>query len=141
MTQVFTIDGELMDLNRYTNACRSHWSNGSRAKREEMNKVIVYIKKARLKPVKGPVEIGISWIEGRRRGGKVRDVDNIAFSAKFILDALVETRIIPDDNPRIVRNVYHYYRFNSENPHIEVSIMEYDPSGRTVHYMPISGLD
>ena len=140
-TQSFAIDGELVDFNKYVNACRGHWSNGKRLKEEQDDVVCAYIRKGRVKPMEGPVEIGISWIEKQRRGGRLRDVDNIASATKFILDALVKCRIIPDDNPRIVRNVYHYYKFNAENPRIEVTLMDYDPRGRTIHYMPITGLD
>lgn len=139
--QKFVIDGELISMNEYVNACRSHYSKGSRLKKDQDDIVMHYIRKYRIKPMKGPIEVGISWIEGRRRNGKMRDVDGIAAGTKFILDALVKCGIIPDDNPRIVRNVYHYYKFNSDKPHIEVTIMPYDPNGRTIHYMPITGID
>ena len=141
MTQTFIIDGELADFNKYVNACRGHYAKGNRFKQEQDDIVVAYIRKGKVKPMDGPIEVGISWIEGRRRGGKLRDVDGIAAATKFILDAIVKCGIIPDDNPRIVRNVYHYYKFNADNPHIEVTLMEYDPNGRTVHYMPITGLD
>lgn len=141
MTQVFVIEGELADLNKYVNACRGHWANGKRMKEDQDSMVCTYIRKARIKPMEGPIEVGISWIEKKRRGGKLRDVDNVAFATKFILDALVKCGIIPDDNPRVVRNVYHFYKFNAEEPRIEVTLMEYQPDGRTVKYKPIDGLD
>lgn len=139
--QKFRIDGELMALNEYTNACRGHWSAGNRIKREQTELVAAYVVKARLKPFDGPVEVGITWVEGTRKRRQLRDVDNIAFGAKFILDALKELGIVKDDNPRIVRNVYHSYKFNSDDPHVEVAVMDYDPNGRTVHYLPVTGLD
>ena len=129
-----------MGLNEYVNACRGHWSKGNAIKREQTELVEAYATKARLKPRDGPIEVGISWIEGKARGGKLRDVDNIAFAAKFVLDALVETGIIPDDNPRYVRNVYHHFTFNADEPRIEVVLMEYDPNGRTVTFGPVKGI-
>ena len=139
--QKFTIPGELMALNEYTNACRGHWAKGNKVKREQTELVAASVTAAKLKPYDGPVEIGVKWVEGTRKRRQLRDVDNIAFGAKFILDALVECGVIPDDNPRIVRNVYHHYRYNADDPHVEVVVMDYDPSGRKVHYTPITGLD
>ena len=139
--QVFVIEGELMALNEYVNICRKHWSAGNKAKREQTDLMSAYIKKAHVKPYDGPVEIGISWIEGKRRRRQLRDVDNVMFGTKFILDALKECHVIHDDNPYFVRNVYSYFKFNAENPRIEVTVMDYDPRGRTVHYLPVTGLD
>ena len=130
-----------MSLNEYVNINRSSARKGNIAKREQTELVSYFIKTARLKPMKGPIEIAVSWIEGHNRNGRLRDVDNISFGVKFIMDALVECGIIPDDNPRIVRNVYHHYRFNAEDPRIEVVLMPYKEEGRTVFYMPISGLE
>ena len=139
--QRFVVDGRLMALNEYTSLNRSSPRKGNDAKREQTELVAAYIRKARIKPMEGPIEIGISWIEGRNMHGNLRDVDNVSFGAKFVLDALVECGVIPDDNPRYVRNVYHHFEFNADDPRVEVLLMPYERSGRTVHYMPISGLD
>lgn len=139
--QKFVVEGRLMSLNEYVNINRSNPRKGNKAKREQTELVMAYIRKARVKPMDCPIEVGISWIEGRSRGGKLRDVDNIAFGAKFVLDALVECGTIPDDNPRIVRNVYNTFKFNAQDARIEVVLMPYREEGRTVFYMPISGLE
>ena len=139
MAQRFDISGRLMGRNEHDYLNRSHWSKGKEAKEQEQEKVCWSIRQAGIKPMEGPVEIGVNYIEGRKRNGKLRDVDNIAGGGdKVILDALKACGIIPDDNPKYVRNVYHRFAFNANNPHVEVEIMDYDPNGRTVYYPPVT---
>lgn len=142
MSQVFRIKGRLMGRNEHDYLNRSHWSKGKQAKRDEQDRVVAAILKAKIEPMEGPIEVGINYIEGHKKNGALRDVDNIiAGGDKVILDALKEAGIIPDDNPRVVRRIYHRADFNASNPHIEVELMEYDPNGRTVWYPPVRGLE
>ena len=45
-----------------------------------------------------PVKINFTWIEGNKK----RDIDNVAFAKKFILDALVKAGKLKDDNRNCV---------------------------------------
>ena len=94
----FVIMGRLPGLNDYTKACRSHWSKGSKMKRQVEEDIGWHILAARgahkLRPVHGPVSLAIEWHESDRR----RDVDNIVSAKKFILDAMQKMGIIPNDN-------------------------------------------
>ena len=45
-----------------------------------------------------PVKINFKWIEGNKR----RDLDGICFGKKFILDALVKSGKLTDDNRNYV---------------------------------------
>lgn len=45
-----------------------------------------------------PIKIHFHWIEGNKR----RDLDNIAFAKKFILDAMVKYGKLSDDNRKYV---------------------------------------
>lgn len=45
-----------------------------------------------------PIKIHFHWIEGNKK----RDLDNIAFAKKFILDAMVKYGKLSDDNRRYV---------------------------------------
>lgn len=138
MSQRFEIPGRLMGRNEFEYAARSHWSSAAKAKRDEQERVIWAMRQAGVRPVEGPVEIGFNFIEKK---GRLRDPDNIAGGAfKVVLDAMKEAGIIPDDNPRIVRNLFCRFAYNAPNPHVEVEIMDYRPEGRTVAYPPISGL-
>jgi Holliday junction resolvase RusA-like endonuclease len=50
------------------------------------------------KPIDKPVRITFTWQEENKR----RDLDNVAFAKKFILDAMVKGGYLKDDNRRWV---------------------------------------
>lgn len=101
----FIISGRLPGLNEYTRACRSHWSKGSKMKRQVEEEIGWHILAARsaheLRPVHVPVVVQIEWHESDRR----RDFDNIVSAKKFILDAMQKMGIIPNDDRKHVRQV------------------------------------
>lgn len=97
MIQSFRIEGKLPSLNDYTHACRMNRYAGAKMK-EEAEELIGWFARG-LSSVEHPVRISFRWIEGDLK----RDLDNIAFSKKFILDALVKRGILPNDNRRWVR--------------------------------------
>ena len=47
-----------------------------------------------------PVSIHFHWVEKNQK----RDIDNIAFAKKFILDALVKLGKLKDDNQQYVKS-------------------------------------
>jgi len=141
MMQAFTIPGRLMGRNEYDYASRSHWSKANDAKKSEQERVIWAMKQAGVKPVEGPVELAFDYYEKRQSNGKLRDHDNIHGGAvKVVQDAMKQAGIIPDDNPRIVRNSYAWFAYNQSNPRVEVKIVPYDPNGRTLYFPPIKGI-
>ena len=140
MTQVFEVPGRLMGLNEYVRECRGNRYRGARAKRDQQDIVVAAIKAAGIRRCEYPVEVGVAWIEGRSVNGAMRDPDNIRFGLKFILDALVECRVIPNDSPYWVRRTFDHYSYNNSNPRVQVRIDRYDPKGRTIHYLPVEGV-
>jgi Holliday junction resolvase RusA-like endonuclease len=68
--------------------------------------------------VETPIRVRINWYEKNAR----RDVDNVAFSVKFILDGLVRAGVIPNDSQRYVRSIEHHVLIDRENPRIEVEL-------------------
>lgn len=87
---------KLPSLNDYIRACRANKFAGSQMKKKVESEIGVFI--ARLPRFERPVEIGFHWVEENRR----RDLDNVAFAKKFVLDALVKSGKLPDDDRRHV---------------------------------------
>lgn len=111
----FTIHAKLPSLNEVINKDRGNKFAGAVHKKETEKLITRYIKKAlgtgELQPVSEAVTIKIDWYEKTRR----RDVDNIQSGQKFILDALVSNGVLPDDNRRYVRQIYHKVHDGEEN--------------------------
>lgn len=118
----FVIKGRLDGLNEYTKFNRSNKYLGSKIKKNNEKVVILAIKQANLKKIcKYPVEIIINWYEPNNR----RDIDNVTFAIKFILDSLVKTGILIDDSRKYVTKVTHEVMTDKENPRIVVTLKEY----------------
>ena len=65
-----------------------------------------------------PCEVYISWHEKTKR----RDVENIQSSTKFILDAIVKNGVLPNDNRRYVKQVYHKI-YDSDRDYVVVELL------------------
>lgn len=94
---IFEIPLKLPSLNEYTSACRSNAFKGSKMKKETEDSISLFLR--RVPEFEGPVFIGFHWIEKDNR----RDLDNIAFAKKFILDALVKKGKLKDDGRKYVK--------------------------------------
>lgn len=107
-------------LNEYTLANRGNRFGGSKFKKDQQRIVTNSLPKRRPK-MKYPVELDIKWYEKDNR----RDVDNVCFAVKMILDALVNAGVLEDDARRFVRGISHEVFTDKANPRIEVSIFAY----------------
>lgn len=67
-----------------------------------------------------PIGLKIKWYEPNNR----RDIDNITFGTKFILDSMVCMGIIEDDSRKYVDSIEHVVYTDKDNPRIEVEINE-----------------
>ena len=118
--QKFIIKGRLNGLNEYTNKNRRNPYAGAKMKKDNENIVIYYIKRFKLKKVdKYPIKIKIDWYEKNRK----RDIDNITFATKFILDGIVKAEIMQNDSQKYVNEIEHHIYIDKENPRIEVSLI------------------
>ena len=115
MRQHFTIKGRFCSLNEFY---RMHYQEQGKVKRENDDLVAWTVRKARIKPYKRPVEVTCLWVEPNRK----RDLDNIHFGIKFIMDGLVKAGIIQDDSPLYVKRISHEVAYDRANPRIEVWI-------------------
>lgn len=117
--QKLIIGGRLPGLNEYTKACRSGAYAGAGMKKETEDMITWYIVQ-QLKDVRfdAPVEVAFRWYEQNRK----RDIDNIAFAKKFILDALVKSGIIRSDGWSGVAKFTDEFFIDPKNPRVEVDI-------------------
>lgn len=114
-----TIPGRLPGLNEYTTANRRNPYEGARLKaktEKDIGWAILASKREKL----GAVRVKITWFERDER----RDIDNVIFAQKFILDSLVRTKVIPDDSRKYVKEITHEVLVDKENPRIEVELEE-----------------
>lgn len=95
--QQFVIPFKLPGLNEVNRANRSNPYVGAKLKREVDAGICSVIRAARIHPVSNPCIVHMTFLEPGRR-----DADNVESAKKFILDALVESGIIPNDNPKHV---------------------------------------
>lgn len=121
----FVIYGRLDSLNDYVLACRSmRYAGAAMKKRNEkkINQAIIQaLETKQIKRVcKYPCTLKIAWYEPNKR----RDIDNIVFATKFILDALVSEGILDNDNQKHVSVLEHSINIDNLNPRIEVEILE-----------------
>ena len=92
---VVEIPLKLPSLNEYINACRYNRYAGNLMKQRVQKDLSVYLYSL---PKFKHVKIDFEWYEGNKR----RDLDNICFAKKFILDTLVNLGKLEDDNRKNV---------------------------------------
>jgi hypothetical protein len=114
----FTVPGRLPGLNEYTDACRTNTKAGARCKKAAEEQVLWGIVTAHPRPFCGPVLLTFRWYERDRR----RDVDNVAFAKKFILDALVQRGILAGDGRKHVVGFVDLFDIDRRDPRVVVTI-------------------
>lgn len=112
MIYKFEIKRRLPSFNDYINECRKNRYAGAKMKQEIEYEIWLYI----MQQLKGviiekPVFITFTWIE---ENGK-RDLDNICFAKKFILDALQKTEVISNDNKKHVTGFIDKFEYAKES--------------------------
>lgn len=110
-------------MNDYINECRSNPYGANSLKKRNQKQVYLAIleadRRGKLQRIyKYPVRLKITWYEPNKR----RDVDNITFAVKFILDELVKERILQNDSQKYVCDIWNKVRVDKYNPRIEVEI-------------------
>ena len=125
MKQSFTIPGRLAGYNDYIKAAHSAWAR-SNLKQEQEAIVKKAAEAAGIKPAKAPVEVHITYYEGKTSPRqRVRDLDNVVGGGnKFILDALVSMGIIENDDPEHVSGLFVKGFKATGEPRIVVAIEE-----------------
>lgn len=119
MIYTVIIPHKLPSLNDYIRACRSNAFAGATMKKKTEALITPYL--ADLPTFDRPVTISCHWTDGNSR----RDIDNVAFSIKFILDSLQKTGKLPNDNRAHVKGISHSFSVDPEkNYSVTVKIAE-----------------
>lgn len=116
----FTIPGELPGLNEYIHAINRNRHIGNRMK-QDTQEAIQWAVRAQIKrgyEITCPVTIRFLWASRTAK----KDIDNVAFAKKFILDALVGMGILPNDTRKWVRGFTDEFIIDRQNPRTEVEI-------------------
>ena len=95
-------------LNEYINAERSNKYIGAKIKRETT--YAIYLMLLGKEKIKTPCGLNFTWIIPNKR----RDLDNISFAAKFILDGMVKAKIIPNDNLKHITSLHHEFKIGEK---------------------------
>lgn len=115
------INGELVDLNNYINAERANRFIASKIKKEQTE--IVYwscLEKRTRKVVEYPVKILFKWYTKDSK----KDADNISFTKKFILDGMVEAKVLENDSRKFVNGFEDLFFVDKINPRVEVEFIK-----------------
>lgn len=113
------IQGELTDLNEYLKAVNSSRYAGNDVKQDNTNIAMLSAMKSKAKKIEDyPVRIQFSWYSKNSR----KDIDNVAFAKKFILDGLVHAKVLKDDSRKYVKGFSDDFFIDADNPRVEVVI-------------------
>lgn len=109
----------LMTLNEYTNQQRRNRYAGNKAKQDCTSKCKLYILQAMLKgfTLDVPANVRFEWYCANKK----QDPDNIAFQKKFILDGMVQAKLIQNDGWKQILGFEDVFRIDKENPRVEIN--------------------
>lgn len=108
MIYTVTIPMKLPSLNEYTKACRGNKYGGAKFKADIERDISIYLSK--LPKIEKPVAIKFTWVENNKR----RDLDNVCYAKKHILDALVKCGVLTDDNRKYVKGFVDCFEYDKE---------------------------
>lgn len=117
------IDQELVDLNTYIQAERSHRFKASRIKKEQTNIVafecqLAMRKGAKIEAKDMPLDFEFHWYTKNKR----KDKDNIVFAKKFIFDGMVESGLLKNDGWKEIGTFTDSVSVDKENPRVVIKI-------------------
>ena len=99
----------LPSLNEYIDICRTNPYKASKFKKELENDIGIFID--HLPRFEKPVKIHFHWVEENKK----RDLDNICYAKKHILDAMVKAGKIKDDNRKCVTAFTDTFSYDKES--------------------------
>lgn len=114
------IPDQLCDLNEYVKKERGNKFSGSAIKKEETRRCFIYGRQYGHFdiPQGHKVSINFHWYREDRR----TDPDNIAFAKKFILDGLVEAKVLANDSWKMIHKFQDLFYLDKEHPRTEIEL-------------------
>lgn len=100
---------KLPSLNDYTKMCRADGRYANKVKQNLEQQIGFFL--IQLPRFERPVKIHFTWVESNKR----RDLDNICFAKKFILDAMVKYGKLKDDNRKCVTGFTDEFEYSDKN--------------------------
>lgn len=101
---------KLPSLNEYVDVCRANPYKAAKFKKEYEDIIGDYLIKMPIQWFSKPIKIHFHWVEGNKR----RDLDNVAFAKKFILDAMVKGGFLANDNRKHVTAFTDTFEYGKE---------------------------
>lgn len=114
------ITGSLPSLNEYIQAERSNRYAAAQLKRTATDLVAFSCRQQKMSCVTAPVVVSVHWVMANKR----KDIDNVAFAVKFILDGLVAAGILYDDSQEWVKGLRHRFSIEPSSPRVEVVLTQ-----------------
>lgn len=105
-------------LNEYIKAINLNKFAGNKVKQDIQNEIGWYIKK--LPKYSKPVKIIFTWYEKDQK----RDLDNICFAKKFILDSMVNCGVLENDTRKYVTGFVDKFPSDRGEYKVEIEIVE-----------------
>jgi Holliday junction resolvase RusA-like endonuclease len=110
------INYKFTSINQYINECRTNYHIANKTKQKEtMLSAIAFTKIPKI--TKYPIEIKFKW----HMKSKTADLDGRI--PKNIIDGLVRSKRIPDDNVKYIQRIIHEYVGDTKD-YVEVEIEE-----------------
>lgn len=125
----FFIPERLPGYNEECEANRKGHMVGAQLRKSTEQRIYLHIRSAmanqHCRPVNGQCLVEFTWLEPNAR----RDVDNIAFAKKYILDAMQMAKVLPNDSQRYVRGTTDSVQTvkDKQAPGVYVEIVEVEP--------------
>lgn len=104
----YTIDMKLPSLNDYIRVCRCNKYQAAKYKADLEEKIGYFL--AKMPRWSKPIKIHFTWVEGNKK----RDLDNICFAKKFILDAMQKHGKLENDNRKHVTAFTDSFEYGDE---------------------------
>jgi len=89
-----------VSLNEYIDAERSNRHKAAKIKKQQTNSVYYLTRSQKFRIEQKKHDVIFTWFTPNER----KDHDNICFAKKFILDGIVKAGVLPNDNPKYIRN-------------------------------------